>query len=266
MLRPILLCVDSDLDDQEALAKACDGAFTVKCVDTAEAAAKLLEGSTSFAAVVVGPKLKDMDGVDFLDQATAVAPQTRRVLIAADLDLKAIQHAINEDAICKLLIRPLDGPQVDAVLGSFLNDQSDQRRALVVDDDRAARLLLTRQLESLGMRCEVAVNGREALAQLNEAYASLQPFHLVCLDQNMPDVDGITTLRGLRMLQRRRGLPPKSTRVLMTTANTDRSVIVAAAEQQVDGYLIKPVSKQKLTAHVEKFGFLKSKLPTAAAS
>ncbi len=257
MLRPVLLCVDSDLDDQAALVKACDGAFEVRCVDTGEAAAALLEGSNKpFAAVIVGPKLKDMCGVDFLDKATAVAPDTRRVLVAAGLDLKTIQHAINDDAICKLLIHPLDAAQVDEVLGSFLESRAGAARALVVDDDMACRRLLSRQLESFGLIVEIAVNGREALTQLNEAFATLNPFQLVCLDQHMPGgADGVTVLRGLRMLQRRRGVSAKSTRVLMTTSITDRSVIVAAAAQKVDGYLIKPVNRQKLQAHIEKFGF-----------
>jgi PAS domain S-box-containing protein len=68
------------------------------------------------------------------------------------------------------------------------------RRALVVDDNQANRLILTRQLQSWGIGTEQAGGGSEALERLG----SDCQFDLVVLDMRMPEMDGLAVAREIR--------------------------------------------------------------------
>jgi CheY-like chemotaxis protein len=70
--------------------------------------------------------------------------------------------------------------------------------ALVVDDSRVNRLVLTRQLGSLGVEVLEAENGREALDLLRTDAVAVD---VVLLDVMMPELDGPSTLRELRRVQ-----------------------------------------------------------------
>ncbi|MEO8653841.1 MAG: response regulator, partial [Ramlibacter sp.] len=62
-------------------------------------------------------------------------------------------------------------------------------RLLVVDDNKVNRLLLMRSVELLGHRVASAENGRMALEMLRA-----EPFDLVLLDMEMPEMDGFQVL------------------------------------------------------------------------
>ena len=68
-------------------------------------------------------------------------------------------------------------------------------RFLVVDDDESARSMLSRRLEKSGFRVFTAGNGVEALERLPSLGADV-----VLLDYEMPEMNGIETLRRLRRL------------------------------------------------------------------
>lgn len=66
-------------------------------------------------------------------------------------------------------------------------------RILVVDDDRAGRLLLLKLLTSLGFQVKQAANGQEAIA----LWESWQP-DLIWMDMQMPIVDGYETTKRIK--------------------------------------------------------------------
>jgi signal transduction histidine kinase/CheY-like chemotaxis protein len=61
---------------------------------------------------------------------------------------------------------------------------------LIVDDNDVNRRILSSQAARWGMRPTAVCSGREALAVLTESAQAGQPFTLVLLDANMPDLDG----------------------------------------------------------------------------
>ncbi len=70
---------------------------------------------------------------------------------------------------------------------------SDDRRVLVVEDDPAIRSLVLAVLRREGFTVDAAVNGREALALLDErAYA------LMVLDLTMPEMNGVELIDAIR--------------------------------------------------------------------
>ena len=67
--------------------------------------------------------------------------------------------------------------------------------ALVVDDSRAMRMILSRPLRELGYEVREAANGREALEVIEAEMAAVT---LVLVDWNMPEMNGLELLTRLR--------------------------------------------------------------------
>lgn len=124
---------------------------------------------------------------------------------------------------------------------------------LIVDDMRNMRRTLKNMLLSLGYRkIEEAADGDDAIA-LIERYQNvpLRKFTLIILDWNMPRVHGIDVLRFIK-----KNPEHITTGVLMVTAENWASEIMEAAEDHVDGYIIKPfvakVLEKKVNAVLER--------------
>src|SRR5258708_32517810 len=66
-------------------------------------------------------------------------------------------------------------------------------RLLLVDDDRFILNALARLLGTQGYHCTMAASGSEALLLVDK-----EPFDLVLLDINLPDMDGVSICRRLR--------------------------------------------------------------------
>ena len=117
-------------------------------------------------------------------------------------------------------------------------------KALVVDDSRAMRLILTRALEPLGFSVCEAVDGKDALDQVR---AGLVPA-LVLVDWNMPVMSGIDVVRALADHPARSAM-----RVVMVTTETEVQRVEEALGTGADEYLMKPFTKE---AVAEKLGLL----------
>lgn len=113
-------------------------------------------------------------------------------------------------------------------------------RLLVVDDNKVNRLLLGRGLERQGHQVEFAENGRQALEILHT-----QPFDLVLLDIQMPELDGYQVLEQLTSDVHLRDIP-----VIMTSSLEEMDSVVACIEKGAEDYLTKPVNPVLLNARI----------------
>ena len=113
-------------------------------------------------------------------------------------------------------------------------------RLLVVDDNKVNRLLLTRSLELLGHRVAVAENGRAALDAMRR-----EPFDLVLLDIEMPEMDGFQVLEQIRGDLALRDVP-----VIVTSSLEGLENVVRCIELGAEDYLPKPVNAVLLKARI----------------
>ena len=118
-------------------------------------------------------------------------------------------------------------------------------RLLIADDNKVNRLLLGRTLELHGHRIASAENGRKALEMLQQAQAAGQPFDLLLLDLEMPELDGFGVLQALAADPTLRDIPAIVTSSLEGVAQVARCIELGA-----DDYLHKPVNPVLLKARV----------------
>ena len=115
-------------------------------------------------------------------------------------------------------------------------------RILIVDDFSTMRRIVKNLLGDLGFtNTAEAEDGHAALSLLQS-----QPFDFVVTDWNMPVMTGIELLKAIRADAKLKTLP-----VLMVTAEAKREQIIEAAQNGVNGYIIKPFTAQTLE---EKLG------------
>ena len=114
-------------------------------------------------------------------------------------------------------------------------------RLLVADDNKVNRLLLARSVELHGHRVATAENGRVALELLRR-----EPFDLMLLDIEMPEMDGFQVMEQLAADPQLRDLP-----VIVTSSLEGIAHVVRCIELGADDYLHKPVNQVLLKARID---------------
>ncbi len=115
--------------------------------------------------------------------------------------------------------------------------------ALVVDDSRVNRLVLARQLSTLGLESLEAEHGVEALAMLRDLPGAID---VVLLDVMMPEMDGYETLAAMKADDAIRHLP-----VLIVSGVEELDSVVRCIELGATDYLTKPINPRILAARLD---------------
>lgn len=118
-------------------------------------------------------------------------------------------------------------------------------QALVIDDSRAMRLILSRMLRELGIDVIEAADGLEALSLID---AGLSPA-LMLIDWNMPRMTGIEFVVAVRQ-------PPFSStaHLVMVTTETEVVQVLRALEAGADEYVMKPFTKDSIFDKLQLLG------------
>ena len=128
-------------------------------------------------------------------------------------------------------------------------------KMLIAEDNFVSRKLLNKQLTDLG-EVDVANNGREAIKAVEIAINDNALYDLIFLDIMMPEVNRLQVLVAIRNLESKKGLDKKHTsKIIMTSAHSDKQVVENAIYASCNAYLVKPVTKERLYNEVKRLGF-----------
>ena len=118
--------------------------------------------------------------------------------------------------------------------------------AMVVDDSRAMRMILTRLLTSQGFEVRQAATGNEGLALLRELNYRIS---LILVDWNMPGISGLDFVRHIRS-------DPASSSIALIMVTTETAVahMVEALDAGANEYIMKPFTPEILTDKLRLLG------------
>jgi two-component system, sensor histidine kinase and response regulator len=127
--------------------------------------------------------------------------------------------------------------QLNATLLESLRD----RKVLVVDDNNTNRRILEANLKNWQMRPTAVANGEAALGVLEDAYRSGEPFSLVLLDAQMPEMDGFTLAEKIKANPHFAGAT-----IMMLSSAGQSADQQCCRELGITTYLTKPVKQSEL--------------------
>src|SRR5262249_41032195 len=125
--------------------------------------------------------------------------------------------------------------------GRVVPERLARLRVLVVDDNPAAREILQEPLSSVTSRVDVAASGREAIAAIQQHDATV-PYDIVFMDWRMPGMDGLQASRHIKSDETLTHPPA----IVLATAFGREEVREEAERLQLDGFLVKPVTKSMI--------------------
>jgi DNA-binding response OmpR family regulator len=120
-----------------------------------------------------------------------------------------------------------------------MNDAS-KPRVMVVDDDRDVLDLVCLVVEALGVTCEPAMTGEDAIELLQG-----DQFDLLILDKNLPGIDGMETAKQARNLHP--NLP-----IAMVTGYASEESTSEAVAIGIDDYIKKPIDVDSFRRRVRE--------------
>lgn len=120
-------------------------------------------------------------------------------------------------------------------------DQVSGLSVLIVDDNHTNRHILEELLLQMNMKPTSVGSGAEALKAIEENVHRGEPFSLMLLDAQMPEMDGFT------VAERLRELPEDSVlTVMMLTSSGQSKDVARCRDLGIDAYLVKPIRQSQL--------------------
>ncbi|MBF0265054.1 MAG: response regulator [Gammaproteobacteria bacterium] len=123
-------------------------------------------------------------------------------------------------------------------------DNSENIRILLVEDNRVNQLVAKGFLSKLGLNCDLAANGKEAIESLLQAPAE-STYDLILMDCQMPEMDGYEATKQIRA--GKAGSKNTDITIVAMTANAMKGDKEKCFDAGMNEYISKPVSKDKLS-------------------
>jgi CheY-like chemotaxis protein len=259
-----VLVVEDDQRQRDSIGEllAAEGVEIVPVSTAAEALEKLR--TVTFDCMVLDLTLPDMSGYELLDRMgegdiaafPPVIVYTGRTL-SRDEELRLRRYSRS------IIIKDVRSPerlldevslflhQVESQLPSdkqrllraarSRDAAFDGRRVLIVEDDVRNIFAVSKVLEPLGMHVDIARNGREALTLLDQKSGGPDAPDVVLMDIMMPEMDGLTATREIRLRPQFKRLP-----IIALTAKAmqdDQQSCIAAG---ANDYIAKPLDVERL--------------------
>ena len=262
--RKVLVIEDNELARNVLMQYAKDASLGI---DTAADATTGIElaGKGGYDAIVVDLQLPNKDGFAVTKEIRQL-PNGKEipVLFMTDIRLRSDDTRPGDVDVSLYVFKPIRPAQFYDSFSRAIEGRTKQEKKAPVssefDNEMATRLPLqilladdniinqkvgTKMLEKLGYRPDTAANGIEVIKMLEQ-----QPYDVVFLDVQMPEMDGYEAAR--RIHQKWGG--PKRPRIIAMTGNALEGDRERCLEAGMDDYVAKPVRVTELQGVLEQWG------------
>lgn len=129
--------------------------------------------------------------------------------------------------------------------------------ALVVEDDAISRIALVTKLQIFGFDISEVETGEDAIMAVEAVLKDDKEFELICLDINLPGINGDEVLARVRQLEVEYNIKKENAaKILIVTSVKDIERMMNLFDIECDGYLTKPVTIENVKTHLEQLGFI----------
>ena len=258
----VLAVDDNDTNRRILAAYLGTWGMVVRMTGSPREALAWVDAGESFDAGILDMHMPEMDGVALARAIREHRPPTALPLLLFT-SLGRREAGAEAAGFAAHLTKPIKPSQLfDALVGALAGQliRADRRtpgrvemdpamarrhplRILLAEDNVVNQKLALSLLGQMGYRADVAANGLEAIEAVER-----QPYDLVFMDVQMPEMDGLEASREIT----RRWSRDQRPRIVAMTANamqSDREMCLAAG---MDDYLSKPIRVEELIAALER--------------
>ncbi len=238
-----------------------DVSYVTEGAAAVEAAARAHEHGEDFHVILLDWKMPGMDGVETARRIRQQVGTVVPILVLTSYDWTEIETEARAAGINAFMpkpfftstfwqaIEPLFAEQAEMPVYGTEEKESAMagRMFLVAEDNELNAEILTELLDIEGAKCEVTVNGREAL----ERFEKSEPgrYDMILMDVQMPVMNGYEATRAIRASSHPEA---KTIPIVAMTANTFAEDVRDAADAGMDGHLAKPIDMDAVRKLVDQ--------------
>jgi PAS domain S-box-containing protein len=222
-------------------------------------AMQMIEQKPPYAIYFIDWSMPGVSGAELPRRLKAREPKKPVVIMLSSKEWSLIEDEDKNAGADTFLFKPIFPSAVAACVNECLNagqafssDGSDGTnafagyRVLLAEDVEINREIVLALLEPTGLVIDCAVNGLEALQQFSASY---EPYDMIFMDIQMPDMDGYEATRRIRALE----TPPVHIPIIAMTANVFREDIEKCLAAGMDDHLGKPLDFNDVLSKLRKY-------------
>ena len=219
------------------------------------------EKGEPFDVALLDVNMPEMDGFMLAERMRATMPTSPSILMLSSADHSDALQRCRDLSVSGYIIKPVTQAELyTALLGALgtaprveATDRPSAAlaeapmrplRVLLAEDNPVNQTLAIHLLKAMGHSVRLAHNGIEAVARYR-----LEPFDLICMDLQMPQMGGIEATAEIRRLEDERGT---HTPVIALTAHAMQGDRERCLEAGMDGYVSKPVRRDDLRQEIAR--------------
>lgn len=109
MNKPIILCVDDEVDNLDALERLFRKKYQVLKATSGDKALEIIrEQGSAIALILTDQRMPKMSGVELLEETIKLQPEMIRILITGFTELESVIQAVNKGQIYRYITKPWD--------------------------------------------------------------------------------------------------------------------------------------------------------------
>jgi two-component system sensor histidine kinase/response regulator len=264
-----VLVVDDNAINREIMSKQLRAwGASVETVDAPESvvafARQAARDANPFTAAVLDHAMPKLDGIA-LARLIRAEPSlaAMRLVLATSSASPDLQEAASAVGVATVLVKPCPPSMLLAALASppealsaaagMVTPTADPAanvalgagfRVLVAEDNKVNQVVVKQMLEKLGCRVDAVANGLEAVEAVRMA-----PYHMVFMDVQMPEMDGLAATEAIRKLH----LPDRrDVWIIALTANAFSEDHRRCTAAGMNDFLAKPIRPDDLKSCLDR--------------
>lgn len=187
--------------------------------------------------------------------------EANTVVMMSGIEWSALQSYVRLRSIDKFLPKPLFAADIidwintcldisEEMVASVVENESvtfEKYHILLVEDMEINREIVMALLDETGIKIDLAVNGVEAVDKFS---AASEKYHLIFMDMQMPEMDGIEATRRIRALD---DAAAKTVKIVAMTANVFREDVEKCLAAGMNDHIGKPINHNEIIGILKKY-------------